>query len=188
MITIKMKLKNKKGAEKIISVYWFAILILVAGGIFVMVANFHSSLYDVRELEAEIMINLVSDCISQGGILDGGLFVEKESNVKEESILIKSNEELKILEKCNLNFDTKDEEIQYYLELEFYNFNNFENSISIIFEGNTNLKSDCEIQKSKEYGTISKCVEKIFYSLDKDKNQFFVKILSIIRKTEKNAK
>ena len=177
MITIKMKLKNKKGAEKIISVYWFAILILVAGGIFVMVANFHNSLYDVRELETEIMINQVSDCLSYGGKLNEDLFDEKVFN-----------EEFKILEKCHLNFNTKDEEVQYYLEINFYNFNDFETSIFKIFEGNINLRTDCEIQKSKEYGTISKCVEKIFYSLDKDKNQFFVKILSIIRKTEKNAK
>lgn len=170
---------NKKGAEKIISVYWFTILILVAGGIFVMVSNFHTSPYDVRELEAEIMINQVSDCVSQGGKLN-------------EKIISGSNfnKEFKILEECHLDFNTEFEnEIQYYLEINFYNFNDFENPIyKISSEEGEELKADCEIQKNKEYGTISKCAEKTFYSLGNNQNQIFVKILSIIRKTGKNVK
>ena len=122
------------------------------------------------------MINQVSDCLSYGGKLNEDLFDENGFN-----------EEFKILEKCYLNFGNGKEE--YYLEIEFYNFENLEESLNFkISEGNINLKADCEIQKSKEYGTISKCVEKTFYSLDNDKNEFFIKILSIIRKTEKNAK
>ena len=174
-----MKSKNKKGAEKIMSVYWFVILVLVAGGIFVMVANFHTSPYDIRELEAEIMINQVSDCVSQGGKLNEKLISDKNFN-----------KEFKILEECHLNFNTEFEnKIQYYLEINFYNFNDLENSIYKISSGEgEELKVDCEIQKNNEYGTISKCVEKTFYSLDNNQNQIFVKILSIIRKTDKNAK
>lgn len=171
--------KNKKGAEKIMSVYWFAILVLIAGGVFVMVSTFHNSPYDIRELEAEIMINQVSDCVSQGGKLNEKLI--SDSNF---------NKEFKILEECHLNFNTEFEnEIQYYLEINFYNFNDFEDPIyKISSERGVELKADCEIQKEKEYGTISKCVEKTFYSLDRDQNQIFVKILSIVRKTDKNAK
>ena len=168
----------KKGSSKIMSVYWFAILILVTGGISVMIFSFHNSPYDVRELEAEIMINKVSDCLSNGGILNEDLFGEEEFN-----------KEFEILEECHFNFNTEFEDrIQYYLEINFYDITNFENSIFKISEGSKEFKADCELQKDKEYGTISKCAEKTFYSLDKDKNQFFVKTLSIIRKTEKNAR
>lgn len=174
-----MKSKNKKGAEKIMSIYWFVILVLVAGGIFFMVSSFHTSPYDVRELEAEIMINQVSDCISQGGKLNEKLIYDKNFN-----------KEFKILDECYLNFNTEFEnKIQYYLEINFYNVNDYENPIYKISSGEgEELKADCEIQKNKEYGTISKCVEKTFYSLDNNQNQIFVKILSIIRKTEKNVK
>jgi len=59
--------KNKRGAEKVLSVYWFVILLLVAGGVFAMVYNFYHHPYDVREIEANLMINTVADCVSTGG-------------------------------------------------------------------------------------------------------------------------
>src|SRR3989344_5603718 len=52
--------KNRIGAEKIISVYWFVILIIIAGAVVAMVSLFYGSPYDVRVTEANIMINQVS--------------------------------------------------------------------------------------------------------------------------------
>ena len=51
--------KNRIGAEKIISVYWFVILIIIAGAVVAMVSLFYGSPYDVRVTEANIMINQV---------------------------------------------------------------------------------------------------------------------------------
>jgi len=42
--------KNKRGMEKIVSIYWFAILIIVAGGIIYMVSIFYGDPYDVGQL------------------------------------------------------------------------------------------------------------------------------------------
>ncbi|MEJ2497249.1 MAG: hypothetical protein P8Y43_07230 [Sulfurovaceae bacterium] len=60
---------NKKGTDKLLSMYWFLILFLVAGGIFAMVTVFYSSPYDVREIEAEILADKTLDCISYTGKL-----------------------------------------------------------------------------------------------------------------------
>ena len=69
--------KNRIGAENIISVYWFVILIIIAGAVVAMVSLFYGSPYDVRVTEANIMINQVSNCLSQSGELNKNLFISE---------------------------------------------------------------------------------------------------------------
>jgi len=169
---------EKKGAEKIISVYWFAILILVAGTIVYMASVFYGSSYDVREIEANILINKVADCLSENGKLNENLFDEQEFN-----------EEFGILEECHFNFNADDNEVQYYVEIKVYDFENSEKSLDLeIIEGNINLKNFLEDFPGSNSIVSS---SKSFYILD-DKNEeiskeLIVEILSIIRKTEKNV-
>jgi hypothetical protein len=169
---------NKKGTEKILAMYWFAILILVAGGIFAMVTVFYGSSYDVRDIEANILADKIADCLSEGGYLKGEVF---DGNF----LLNETN----FLEKCHLNFNTEDkwEEEQYYIEINLYGVEDTTNSVFNFNYGNNKWLSSCEIQKEEEYGNLAKCVEKRFYSLDGE-IQYLIKILSVVRKTEKNAK
>lgn len=163
---------NTRG-DKLISVYWFTILILVAGGISAMVYIFYSAPYDVREMEGAIMINQVADCISQKGKINEKIFEEDFQN--------------NFLEKCHLNFNAEDdwEELQYYLDVKIYGIDDLENPIINLSEGNLNWISSCEIANDN-YEKLAKCVEGRFYVLG-DK-QYLVEILSIIRKSEKNVK
>lgn len=166
---------NKKGAEKIISVYWFVILIIVAGGIYAMVSTFYGHPYDVRDLEATILMNNVADCISKQGHLEEFVFDEEETN---------------FLEKCNITFATEDfsnwkERGQYYLEINFYDVG--EINLKTILEGEKSLKKDCDLNKNKSFELLPTCVNGRFYSLDNNK-QIFIDILSVVRKTEKNVK
>lgn len=163
---------NKKG-DKIISVYWFAILILVAGGIFAMVYTFYHYPYDVREIEANIMINKVADCISTGGKINAYVF----------------EEDFNLLETCDITFNVENEynwnELpQYYVNIKFYQ----DDSLNLdIEEGNKNLISSCGVEEDVEKEKLAKCVEREFYSLSED-NLYLIKILSIVRKTEKNVR
>ena len=61
-------MKNKKG-DKIISVYWFAILFIVAAAVVYMAALFYGAPYDARGIESDILTNQIADCLSQGGSL-----------------------------------------------------------------------------------------------------------------------
>tara|TARA_Y100000310_G_scaffold303088_1_gene341087 strand:+ start:1766 stop:2245 length:480 start_codon:yes stop_codon:yes gene_type:complete len=159
-----MILKNKKGADKIISVYWFVILFLVAGTIAYSVSIFYGDPYDVRVIETGILANNIADCLSENGKLK-----------------YKIDDELRdtFLEKCNLNFNTEYEEVQYYLEVEFQQLN-FK-----IVKGNINLKAFSETSLPSK--SIFKS-EKSFYVLSQENEELTVKITSIIRKTEKNVK
>jgi len=167
-----MILKNKK-ADKIISVYWFAILFIVAAAIVYMVISFYGEPYDVREAEAYALTNKVAGCLSEAGYLKEGVLNED----------FREN----FMEECKLNFEVEDvynwkEHEQYYVEINFYNFSTNQ-SISSIKKGNEALMIDCE-SKGKIF---SVCLERSFYTLDKEKNQYQINVLSIVRKRDKNV-
>ena len=118
---------------------------------------------------------------SEGKIVDVG----KQKNLNEE---------------CHLNFNSESQDIQYYVQIDFYDLKTFKISesngkktissqpVATTYDGNVNLKSDCEVQEVKDYKKQSKCFEKIFYGIDEKNNQYAIKITSVVRKTEKNSK
>jgi len=170
---------NKLGEDKILSIYWFAILVLVAGGIFMMTISFYNHPYDVREIEAEIIINNIADCLSQNGELNSELF-----NATGFSEDFRTN----FLAKCHLNFEAGEgEEGQYYSEISFYNAGDLNSLAYEITGGNKNLAASCSIQNEKEYKREATCVEKTFFSLNGE-NLYLIKILSAIGKAEKNVR
>jgi len=167
-----MILKNKK-ADKIISVYWFVILFLVAAAIVYMVSAFYGEPYDIRKAEAEILTSKIARCVSEAGYLKEGVLSED----------FREN----FLEKCKFNFEVEDvygwrEREQYYVEINFYDFSTNQ-GVSTIKKGNEALKTDCGL-KGKAFPV---CLERSFYALDREKNQYQIDILSIVRKTDKNV-
>ena len=167
-----MILKNKK-ADKIISVYWFAILFIVAAAIAYMVISFYGEPYDIREAEVYALTNKVAGCLSDAGYLEErALSAEFKEN---------------FMEICKFNFEVEEvhnwrEQGQYYVEINLSNFSTNQ-SISTIKEGNEALKTDCGL-KGKGFPV---CLERSFYILNREKNQYQIDILSIVRKTEKNV-
>ena len=172
---------NKKGGGKIIAMYWFVMLIIIAGGIFAMVYSFYHHPYDVRELEGEIMINHIADCLSTQGNLTSALFDEEGFS---------QNFSENFLENCHINLDVEEiweGEPQYYLQINFYKSENLENSLFEISKGNLNLVADWNIQEEKEYKRTAKGVEDDFFSFNRE-DMYLIKILTIVKKTEKNVK
>lgn len=158
---------NKKGTEKLLSVYWFLILIIIAGGIFGMVYVFYGYPYDFRDVEARTLTNQVADCIAEGG--------ELKIDV--------SNFDL--LRDCGLNFkDSTYEEIQYYVNVEILDLS--KNAIRQFEAGNKNFVSSCEIA-NEDYGKLARCSERSFYTTSEGIG-IKIKILSVVRKTEKNGR
>lgn len=154
---------NKTGAEKIISVYWFAILFIVAAAIVYMVSSFYGKPYDIRELEAKILADKIAECLSVGGYIN-----ENWVNFNNDNFL----------SQCRLNFNVEEthgwNDDQYYIEIKI--------SEKIISVGNSNLKDFCLQEEN-----FPICFEKSLYAIDKQNNNYKIDILSIVRKTEKNA-
>lgn len=164
--------KSKKG-DKIVSVYWFAILFIVAAAVVYMVISFYGKPYDIRGAEADLLTTKMADCLSEAGYL-------------EEDALLKDFQD-NFLEKCKINFQTEDvygwrEQGQYYLEVSISNFVSGQ-LISSFNAGNSNLKDSCKLKGA----ILPVCYEKSLYSLDKNNNQYAINIFSVVKKTEKNA-
>lgn len=171
-----MIIKNKKGGDKVLSLYWIIILILIAGGVFGMVYTFYKHPYDVREIENGILINKFSDCISYGGKINQNLLSGDNFNQTFEDF---------VSEECNLDFGSGEE---YYVEANFYSENNLNLEVYSLSYGNSGLVASCNIQEDKEYGLESKCSDGEFFSLSESGNLYLVKVNSIIKKTEQNSK
>lgn len=153
--------------------YWFVILFIVAAAISYMVISFYGNPYDVREAEADALTDKVARCMTDGAYL------------KEEVLSGNWNENF--LENCGLNFNVEDvydwgSEGQYYVEAGIYGFETGE-EVVLIGGGNDNLKQDCELEGEG----LSTCLEREFYSLDRENNQYRVQILSVVKKVEKNV-
>jgi hypothetical protein len=171
--------KNRKG-DKILSIYWFAIIILVAGGLFAMVYVYYGTPYDVRDIEATLLTNHVADCVSYLGRININL-ISKGNITKDNQTFLDNN--------CNLIFNSDEwKDQQYYTEVGFYKITNLNNPILDIKKGNNNWISYCGIQKNTSQERLVKCISRSFFSVDDLNNQYIIKILSIVRKSEKNVK
>lgn len=162
-----------------LSVYWFLIIFISAAAIVYMVFLFYNHPYDVRELEANVLANKVADCVSRGGELVPGIFDENRSDLSKDNFW----------ENCGITFDNENVkeggDPQYYSSVQFYDIKGVE--FFGRFKGNLNLLSSCELQQDKEYEKLATCVEKRLYVVEYGE-QYLVRILSIVRKTEKNVK
>jgi len=170
---------NKRGGDKLISVYWFVMLVIIAGGIVAMVNIFYGSAYDVRIPESEILSRKVADCMVHGGEIDLRLV---SNGVFKESF--RDN----FLDSCDITFEKKGEfdEDEYYIEVNFFKQSNLKTAFWTIMEGNLNWKEDCNF-KDKDQEKLVKCSQNKFYAADDKRNLYRVDILSIVRKTEQNV-
>lgn len=196
-INLREKIKNSKankGSSKMLSLYWFVMLVIIAGGVFAMVTTFYGHPYDVRPLEADILSKKTADCLSKKGELNENLFNGSNGNF---SLKFREN----FLQECDFNFNLTDSKgrSQYYTEAEFFVINSSGNKTEILEEpvfeirkGNINWKEGCDVEE--EYSRSAECSEKRIYSLapdpipNKGGKQYLVKITSIIGKINANVK
>ena len=170
---------NKKG-DKLLSIYWFAILVIVATGVVIMVNVYYGSPYDVRQVESGILANHVANCIYFGGEVNPSLI---SSNG-----IFKEDFRDHFMNYCTLNFSVEGEftQIPYYLEINFFKGIDSPTSVFNISEGNQNLKSDCGVDVQDKF-KLSKCTSNSFFMKLNSNDVYFVKILAVVSKVNENT-
>jgi len=152
--------KTRQGGDRTVSMYWFAILVIVAGGIVYMAAVFYGTPYDIREIEGNLLINKIADCLVKDNYFN--------DEVSQDNFFVV----------CNLSFATekfsKWNNDQYYIEIQPLN----------IKQGNAELTSFCSADLDKN----PFCITRGFYVLTNDSEERFIDIQVAVRKTEKNTK
>lgn len=61
---------NKKADSKVLSMWWFLVLIIIAVGVMAGVMIFYAKKVDVRLLEADLMSKKLYDCLAAYGIVN----------------------------------------------------------------------------------------------------------------------
>jgi len=170
---------NKRGS-KILSIYWFLILTIVATGVFGMAYIFYGTPYDVRDIEARVLMNQIADCISYTGRINTNFILNSKP-------VQKTGEDF--LKICHLYFKSSEwEEEQYYTEIKIYKLEDMNNSFLEINTGNNKWALSCGLQENQKQKNLAQCTKDSFYSLDDKNNQYIIKILTVVRKSEKNVK
>lgn len=164
-----MKIMNKQGDERILSMYWFILFVIVAIAIVSAVYLFYSHPIDVREAEAGILADRVIGCIVQNGVLNSGKLDEISKSTIENSC--------KLILKDESIGKYKDMKSQYYIQLEAKG--------KLIQEGDSDFLAFC---KEKSKINIPVCVDRELFALDENKEFTIIKIKTIVRKVEQNAK
>jgi len=170
-------LLNKRAGEKYISIWWFAILLIIAVFIAIGVAANSAADYSIKQIEAEVMRDKVIGCLIENGYLIDDIL----------------NETFDILKECNINkkiVDVKDgEQGRYFLLVEVFDFDSCkledagikcENSLTLkdgkeIYEfGVGSFKTDCKLEGSNR----PKCAEDYTPVANKKGQKFFLHVFA----------
>ena len=176
---MKMKMKNKKGTDRIVSIYWFAILFIVAGAVVYIVSAFYGKPIDIREIETNLLINKLSDCVGKAGYVSPEIYSEGGFLLNDENLL----------DICKINFNSGGaSEGDYYAEIQFKNFNSGE-ILSSAKAGNFNLKDYCNEAYLNSISVENPvCVQRSFYALNQKNEQYEIKLIAGIKKVDESAK
>ncbi len=134
-------MKNKRGGEKLLSIWWFFVLVIVGTGISVAVMMFYSADVDVREIEADILSEKIIDCIIEQGFL-----VEDITNEN-------------MFERCDLNQEIFGKESSFYFRISTWDEEG--NKLKEDIVGGKDFEVECEIGEAVEKAEhYPKCVKK----------------------------
>jgi len=133
----------KKADSKLLSVWWFVVLIVILVGIVGGTLLFYSSKIDMRLLEGEILSSRIMDCIVDNGYISEDFLENK----------------LDIFNNCGISQDIINKSSNYYLNIAVYDFNS-----NLIIEksyGNRAFVQECKVGaamvKAKNF---PKCIQK----------------------------
>jgi hypothetical protein len=140
---------RRQADSKLLSIWWFAVLVIILVGIVGGTLMFYSSKIDMRSLEGEILSSRVIDCIAEGGYVSDDY--------------LKNN--FDVFKTCGLSEGIINRSGDYYLNISVYDSN-----LNLIVDndyGNRAFVQECNIGavmiEAKNY---PKCTQKEIFALN----------------------
>ena len=155
-----------KQADKLLSVWWFFVLAVIAGGSVIGVLIYSSAEVNIKEVEANVLAERIIDCLIDNGYL-------------KENIL---DTNFNIFDFCNLNSKVFEKGSNFYLNISVYDS---ENLIFNVSKGNPSFEKDCKIQEKVEAEKFPRCSENQEIALFNDKN---VRLIILAASNQKGGK
>lgn len=150
-------LKNKKGGEKYLSIWWFFVLVVVAGAFIIAVFGFYSADVDVKGIEAEILVNRVMSCLNEKGYF-------QENNLKN------------IFESCYLSEKIINESGKYYLEIWVYDSDKKVKE-SLTF-GVGDIKTQCGVKEKSRATHYAECSNSSLFVVNEKGNKLILYVFA----------
>ncbi len=171
---------NKKGSDNELTALFWVIAILggCAVGMFFLMYIFYGGPYDVRGIESRLLLNKIASCVSYTGRINTNLILEGNINSNSASFL----------DFCHLNFNTNQEEEQYYTSITLFKADDLTKQLAVIKKGNEDFLLDCELQQIAKYKNSPNCLTKSFFSFDDKDQKYQIQITAIVKKLEQNVK
>lgn len=132
-----MKRINKKGSEKLLSIWWFFVLAVIGVGIVSSVFVFTSGKINVKNVEADILSERLALCVQENP-----------------SIASLDN----IFDLCGLKKDVFGSGSKFYFRISFYDDNKI---IKEIKAGDSSYENDCKALSKTSAKYYPECSEKI---------------------------
>lgn len=159
---------NKKGGEKIFSIWWMLVLMIFGIGIVSGVLIFYSADTDVRGLEAKILYERIADCLIDNGYLKDNLL----------------NSDFDFYKECRLSKEILNSN-NFYFKIRIFNEN--KELLKNISGESTNYEKDCEIvlrDEKLEAKKFPRCIKEtenvLYYSSEGGKNQVKRAIIEVL--------
>jgi len=140
-----------KQAEKLLSIWWFFVLGVIAGGIVIGVLIYSSADVNIKEVESNVLAERIIDCLIDNGNLKEDIFEEN----------------FNILDFCNLNSRVFGVGSNFYFNISVYDS---EKLIFNVSKGSLSFEEDCKIQEEVDAKHFPRCSEKQEIALFNDKN------------------
>lgn len=159
-----IKIRGKKGGEKYLSIWWFFVLIIIAGAIVIAVSAFNIADVSTKEIESDILVNRFVDCVIDAGYINKD-FLKGDFDVFKRCYLSKEGIEDK----------------EHYLGYEVYNFDdckvadgklNCENPVISNSFGILNYEKECDFKGEH----MPQCSEKYIYVLNKEGGKLIMRV------------
>ena len=174
-----MRLKNKKAGEKLLSIWWIFVLVLIAGTVVIAVGIYYSAEINVNRAEAEILAQRIIMCISDTGKLN--FPVSPNSNQQEFVDTGHLNKNIEnIFENCDINQSLFGNG-SFYIKIDILDGEKVVNAISL---GQGSFFKDCLIEDRISAKHYPRCSKKEINLLDGEKN---LKIIVLAGSNQKGS-
>ena len=152
---------NKRGGEKLLSIWWFAVIAIVGAAVVGVVWMYYSAEIDVRGIEADILVNKIARCLNYDGYVDGNFFRADYD-----------------LASCGLDKNVFDSNGDFYVRVAI---SDGSNKLEEKYLGNRAFEKDCVISDKLMAKKYPKCIIKkeiSFYYDRKETKQVNLEILA----------
>ncbi len=163
---IKIKKLNKHADTKLLSIWWFAVLTVIAGGVIIGVTIFQSAKVDVRVLESDILSAKIINCVLDKGYFNSEFVVGK----------------MDIFSVCGLNKELLTTKGNYYIKFQLNDIAGKE-IFPLMKYGNNALEGDCLIQQSLiSARNFARCSQESVSGLDSNGRKLVLSIMTASNK------